>query len=97
MILYLVSYDVCTNTSEGRARLRRVARVCEDFGVRVQNSVFECVLGYDGFLLLKSRLGGLIDVKQDSLRIYPMGRNGQGKVVHMGVKKAFDVEEPLIL
>ncbi len=97
MMLYLVSYDVSTATPAGRARLRRVAKACEDFGVRVQNSVFECVLESDGFLLLKARLSGLMDMKQDSLRIYPVGRRGRDKVVHLGVEKAFDVEEPLIL
>ncbi len=96
-MLYLVSYDVCTNTLAGQRRLRRVAKVCEDFGVRVQNSVFECVLEYEGFLLLKDRLAKLIDMQQDSLRIYPMGRRGREKVVHLGVEKAFDVEAPLIL
>ena len=97
MMLYLVSYDVCTSTRAGQARLRRVAKACEDFGVRVQNSVFECVLEYDGYLRLRQRLAQLIDPKQDSLRFYPMGKHGREKVVHLGVEKAFDVEEPLIL
>ncbi len=97
MMLYLVSYDVSTATTAGRARLRRVARACEDYGVRVQNSVFECVLEYDGYLKLRKRLTELIDVKQDSLRFYPMGKKGREKVVHIGVEKAFDIEEPLIL
>ncbi len=97
LMLYLVSYDVSTSTPAGRTRLRRVAKACEDFGVRVQNSVFECVLEYKGFLLLKSRLTKLIDQREDSLRFYPMGRRGRERVVHIGVEKAFDVEEPLII
>ncbi len=96
-MLYLVSYDVSTTTRAGRARLRRVAKACEDYGVRVQNSVFECVLEYEGFLQLRHRLTELIDVKTDSLRFYPMGKHGREKVVHIGVERAFDVEAPLIL
>ncbi len=96
-MLYLVSYDVSTTTRAGRARLRRVAKACEDYGVRVQNSVFECVLEYEGFLQLRQRLSELIDVETDSLRFYPMGKHGREKVVHLGVERAFDVEAPLVL
>ncbi len=96
-MLYLVSYDVSTATRAGRARLRRVAKACEDYGVRVQNSVFECVLEYEGFLQLRQRLSELIDAETDSLRFYPMGKRGREKVVHLGVERAFDVEAPLIL
>ncbi len=96
-MLYLVSYDVSTATPSGRARLRRVAKACENYGVRVQNSVFECVLEYDTYLRLRQRLAELIDEKTDSLRFYPMGKHGREKVVHLGVEKAFDVEAPLIL
>lgn len=96
-MLYLVSYDVSTSTPAGRRRLHRIANVCENFGVRVQNSVFECALEYDGFLTLKAQLGGIIDPQQDSLRFYPLGRHGREKVVHLGVERAFDVEAPLIL
>ena len=96
-MLYLVSYDVSTMTPAGRRRLHRVAKACEDYGVRVQNSVFECVLEYEGYVQLRKRLTELIDVKQDSLRFYPMGKKGREKVVHIGVEMAFDVESPLIL
>lgn len=96
-MLYLISYDVSTTTPAGRRRLRRVARACEDYGVRVQNSVFECVLEYDVFLRLKEDLASLIDKEQDSLRFYPLGKNGREKVIHLGVERAFDVEAPIII
>lgn len=96
-MLYLISYDVSTTTPAGRKRLRHVARACEDYGVRVQNSVFECVLEYDAFLRLKEKLASLIHKEQDSLRFYPLGKNGREKVVHLGVQKAFDVEAPIIV
>lgn len=96
-MLYLVSYDVSTTTPAGRKRLRHVARACENHGVRVQNSVFECVLEYDEFLRLRDTLSRLINGKEDSLRIYPMGRRGKEKVTHLGVEKSFDVEAPLII
>lgn len=96
-MLYLISYDVSTNTPAGRKRLRQVARACENCGVRVQNSVFECVLPYEGLLLLKNEIEHIIDEKQDSLRIYPMGKNGREKIIHIGVNHSFDVEAPLII
>lgn len=96
-MLYLVSYDVSTTTPVGRKRLRYVARACEDYGVRVQNSVFECVLTYDEFLRLREKLSHLINEKEDSMRIYPLGQHGREKVIHLGVEKSFDVEEPLII
>ena len=97
MNLYLISYDVSTSTPAGRKRLRQVARLCEDYGVRVQNSVFECVMDYASFLMLKQKLEGIIDSKTDSLRIYPMGRNKRDKIQHIGRQRAFDVEAPLII
>ncbi|MBQ2868390.1 MAG: CRISPR-associated endonuclease Cas2 [Akkermansia sp.] len=95
-MLYLISYDVSTSTPAGRKRLRQVAKVCEDYGVRVQNSVFECVMDYSTFLQLKSKLGLLIDAEHDSLRFYPIGKKGREKVVHIGSSAAPDVEAPLI-
>ena len=95
-MLYLISYDVSTATPAGRKRLRQVAKVCEDYGVRVQNSVFECVMDYSTFLKLKSKLCLLIDTEHDSLRFYPLGKKGRDKVVHVGVSSAPDVEAPLI-
>ncbi len=96
-MLYLISYDVSTITPAGRRRLRRVAKACEDYGVRVQNSVFECSLQYEAFLSLKRTLLAIMDPNQDSIRFYPLGKNGREKVVHVGVVNGIDVDAPLIL
>lgn len=96
-MLYLISYDVATSTPAGCKRLRHVARACENYGIRVQNSVFECVLTYDSFLLLKEELRKLINPEEDSLRIYPLGKNGRDKIIHLGQERAIDVEAPLIV
>lgn len=95
-MLYLISYDVSTTTPAGKRRLRHVAKACEDYGVRVQNSVFECVLDYPAFLNLKAKLCQLINPETDSLRFYPLGKHGRDKVVHVGATTAPDVEAPLI-
>ncbi len=95
-MLYLISYDVSTATPAGSRRLRQVAKLCEDFGVRVQNSVFECVMDYSTFLVLKSKLCQIIDAEHDSLRFYPLGKNGRDKVIHVGLSSAPDVESTLI-
>lgn len=96
-MLYLISYDVSTTTPAGRKRLRHVAKACENCGVRVQNSVFECVLPYEGLLMLKNELEHIMDKTQDSLRIYPMGKNGRDKIIHLGLNHSFDVEAPIII
>ncbi|MGN0865336.1 MAG: CRISPR-associated endonuclease Cas2 [Akkermansia sp.] len=96
MMRYLISYDVNTSTPAGQRRLRRVAKACEAHGVRVQNSVFECVLEYAQLLTFREQLGALIDVESDSIRIYPLGK-GSDRIIHMGIQKAFDVTAPLIL
>lgn len=96
-MLYIISYDVATITVQGKKRLRKVAKECENYGVRVQNSVFECELTYEQYLALKQRLCSLIDESVDSLRFYPMGKHGRDKVVHIGAKVALDVTAPLIL
>ncbi|MBE6416896.1 MAG: CRISPR-associated endonuclease Cas2 [Akkermansiaceae bacterium] len=96
-MLYLISYDVSTSTPSGRKRLRHVARECENYGVRVQNSVFECELSYEVFQMLKHRLSQIIEPSVDSLRFYPLGKLGHDKVIHIGAKKSLDVTAPLIL
>lgn len=95
-MLYLISYDVSTSTPSGKKRLRHVAKICEDYGVRVQNSVFECVMDYTSFLNLKTKLCQIIDTEHDSLRFYPIGKHGRDKVIHVGISSAPDVESPLI-
>ncbi len=95
-MLVLITYDVNTETAEGRKRLRQVAKACEDYGQRVQNSVFECILDAGLFLKVKERLVRIIDTEKDSLRFYTLG-NDRRKAEHFGVKPSFDVTGPLIV
>ncbi len=96
MFLAIVSYDVSTRTPQGRRRLRQVARACEDYGQRVQNSVFECWLSTESLLMLRKRVLDVIELTEDSLRIYFLGEHWQGRVEHFGVKSALDPQGPLI-
>ncbi|KYG90612.1 CRISPR-associated endonuclease Cas2 [[Bacillus] sp. KCTC 13219] len=96
-MLILVTYDVVTKTAAGRKRLRKVAKECENYGVRVQNSVFECVVDATQFKQLKLRLVDLIDETEDSLRFYQLGNNYKSKVEHIGAKETIEVEDVLIL
>ena len=89
-MLMLVSYDVNTEDAAGRRRLRRIAKVCEDWGIRVQNSVFECSIDWTQWLALKAKLEEICDPDVDSLRYYNLGNNYQGKVVHYGAKPTVD-------
>lgn len=95
-MLVLVTYDVRTDTPEGRKRLRRVAKACEDYGQRVQYSVFECDLDPALWTALRARLIGLIDPEHDSLRFYLLGANWRKRVEHIGAKPATDFSGPLI-
>lgn len=96
-MLVLVTYDVVTKTAAGRKRLRKVAKECENYGVRVQNSVFECVVDAAQFKQLKLRLTDLINSNEDSLRFYQLGNNYKSKVEHIGAKETIEVEDVLIL
>lgn len=89
-MLMLVSYDVNTTNATGRRRLRRIAKACEDWGVRVQNSVFECSVDWSQWIALKGRLEAICDPDLDSLRYYNLGNNYKGKVVHYGAKPTVD-------
>lgn len=95
-MLMLVTYDVSTETAEGRRRLRRVARACLDFGQRVQNSVFECEVDPAQWTQLRARLLGEIDANWDSLRFYRLGADGRRRVEHIGAKPALDLDGPLL-
>jgi CRISPR-associated protein Cas2 len=94
----LVTYDVSTVTKAGRRRLRRVARVCQDFGQRVQCSVFECVLGETDLARLRIRLLEEISLQEDSLRLYHLHASfrDEGLVERFGRDTAIDFEGPLI-
>lgn len=96
-VLVLITYDVNTTTADGRARLRRVAKVCVDYGQRVQNSVFECVLDAAQCRLVRHKLVKLIDPDVDSLRFYNLGNHYHSKVEHVGAKPSYDAQGPLIL
>ena len=96
-MLVLITYDVNTKTANGRRRLHQVAKQCENYGQRVQNSVFECVMDVEKCREVQHKLEDIIDKEKDSLRFYYLGNNYKTKVVHFGVKPCFDVESPLIL
>ena len=95
-MLVLITYDVSTVSSAGQKRLRRVSKICQNYGQRVQNSVFECVVDATQLTSLKIELLNIIDQDQDSLRIYQLGNNYKNKVEHLGVKESIDLEGPLI-
>ena len=95
-MLVLITYDVNTETAAGKSRLRKVSRQCVNYGTRVQNSVFECVIDTAQFLVLKSKLIEIIDEDVDSLRFYYLGNKHETKVEHVGVERRVKVEEPLI-
>lgn len=96
-MMVLITYDVNTETKEGRARLRKVAKECVNYGTRVQNSVFECVMDAAKCREVKQILSDLIDKNKDSLRFYYLGDKYKTKVEHVGAKAAVKVDEPLIL
>ncbi len=89
--MVLVTYDVSTVNNAGKRRLRRVAKRCQNFGVRVQNSVFECDIDPTLWAELKHLLLDTVDLEQDSLRFYFMGSNWRRKVEHHGTKAAIDI------
>ncbi|PLR77437.1 CRISPR-associated endonuclease Cas2 [Bacillus sp. V3-13] len=95
-MLVLITYDVSTVSSAGQKRLRKVSKICQNYGQRVQNSVFECIVDATQFATLKIELATIIDEDQDSLRFYQLGNNYKTKVEHIGVKESVDLEDPLI-
>ena len=95
-MLILVTYDIQMVDSGGTRRLRRVARICQNYGVRVQNSVFECLLTSAEKCIVKSKLLDIIDENKDSLRFYNIGNNYESKIEHYGAKASYAPEEPLI-
>ena len=96
-MMVLVSYDVATTDDGGQGRLRRVAKICKNYGQRVQYSVFECIVDPAQWTLLRKKLEDQIDPSKDSLRYYFLGANWQKRVEHTGAKPAFDQEGPLIV
>lgn len=92
----LVSYDVSTKDPKGQKRLHRVAKICKDYGQRVQYSVFECIVDPAQWTFFKDKLVDVIDLEKDSLRFYYLGSNWRRRVEHIGAKESIDQEGPLI-
>lgn len=96
-MLVLVTYDVNTSSAAGQKRLRKVAKLCERYGLRVQNSVFEVLVDAAQLAVLKSDLSGVIDLNQDSVRFYRLGNNYQNRITAMGRSGPVQTGEPLLL
>ena len=96
-MLVLITYDVNTETAAGRARLRKVAKQCVNYGRRVQNSVFECILDNAQCIMLKSILTDIIDAEVDSLRFYYLGNKYQTKIEHVGGDRGTGADPVLIM
>ncbi len=96
-MMVLITYDVNTETPEGRKRLRHVAKQCVNFGQRVQNSVFECLLDPAQLADVRSRLEKIIDLEKDSLRFYYLGNNWKSRVEHVGAKASYDPEGVILI
>lgn len=96
-MMVLVAYDVETETKAGQKRLRRVAKTCQNFGQRVQFSVFECLVDPAQWVALRSKLIAEIDPAKDSLRFYFLGANWQRRVEHVGAKSAYNPEGPIVI
>lgn len=97
-MLVLITYDVSVISEGGQRRLRRIAKTCLDYGIRVQNSVFECEVDPAQFTMLKNALMEIYNPEEDSLRFYFLGKKGRQKVEHMGAKPVADpLRDALIL
>ncbi|WP_099204773.1 CRISPR-associated endonuclease Cas2 [Scatolibacter rhodanostii] len=96
-MLVLISYDVNTVDSAGRRRLRLIAKQCVNYGQRVQNSVFECLLDAAQAKMLQHKLCSIIDQEKDSLRFYYLGKNYKTKVEHFGAKTSYEPEGVLMV
>ena len=96
-MMIVISYDVSTKTASGRKRLKKVADTCLNFGIRAQNSVFECVVDPAQWEILKNELLSLYDSSEDSLRFYYLGSHWQRRLERFGKDKNLGVEDTLIL
>lgn len=95
-MMVLITYDVNTQTLAGQKRLRKVAKVCQNYGQRVQNSVFECIIDTARLKELQAKLETLMNKEKDSIRYYYLGDNWHKRVEHIGVKDSLDLEGTLI-
>jgi CRISPR-associated protein Cas2 len=97
-MLVLITYDVSVLTKAGQRRLRNIAKTCLDYGMRVQNSVFECEVTPDQWVRLKTELTNIYDSDEDSLRFYMLGSKGRQKIEHLGTKVTPDpIRDTIIL
>lgn len=96
-MMVLVTYDVNTESEGGKRRLRHVAKICQNFGQRVQNSVFECLVDPAQWTDLRHKLEQVVDKEKDSLRYYFLGANWKRRVEHYGAKEAYDPEGLILL
>ncbi len=96
-MLVLITYDVNTEDAAGRKRLRRIAKECVNYGQRVQNSVFECLLDAAQCRMLQAKLCSIMDAEKDSLRFYYLGKQYEKKIEHFGCKASYRPEEPIII
>lgn len=95
--MVLITYDVRTDTPEGAKRLRRIAKICENHGQRVQNSVFECLVDPAQWVALRGRLIATMEENEDSLRFYFLGKHWSRRLEHFGSKPTYDPEGPLVV
>lgn len=95
-MMVLITYDVETSSEHGNRRLRKVAKICENYGQRVQHSVFECLVEPHQYLQLRKKLEDAINYDTDSLRYYLLGSNWKKRVEHVGAKPGYDPEGILI-
>lgn len=95
-MLVLVSYDVSTETVEGRRRLRRISKACTDFGQRVQFSVFECEVSPAQWTILRQKLLDAMNPKTDSLRFYFLGSNWERRIEHHGTKPSLEFDQLIL-
>lgn len=96
-MLVLITYDVNTEDAKGSKRLRKIAKICVNYGQRVQNSVFECLLTPAELSIVKSQLLTVMDDKKDSLRIYHLGNNYKSRIEHYGTKQTYNPEDLMVL
>lgn len=95
-MMVLITYDVKTETESGKRRLRKVSKKCQDYGQRVQNSVFECLIDPAQLRELQHVLRKIIDPEVDSLRFYYLGDKWKSRVEHIGAKPSIDLEGTII-
>lgn len=96
-MMVLITYDVNTEDAQGRKRLRQIAKQCVNYGQRVQNSVFECVLDAAQCKVLQNKLLKIMEPDKDSLRFYYLGNHYQTKIEHFGAKQTYEPEGILMV